>query len=84
MFCEIEIAEELEVRLGGEFDIRVLNGRPARFLFQVIKTGAVLYSADETKRVEFETRVMKEYYDMKYYFDRFDTMRKQRYVARDR
>ncbi len=80
---EAELAAELERRLGGKFDVRVLNGRPVRFLFEVIKTGVVLYSSDENRRVEFEVRVMMEYYDMKYYFDRYDEMRRQRYVTRD-
>ena len=46
------------------FDVRILNGRPVRFLFSVLKNSKLIYSRDERKRIEFESRVMRVYIDM--------------------
>ncbi len=78
---EPEIIGEFEDRIDHSFDIRILNGRSIRFLFQVISNSQVLYVADEQKRVAFEKRVMIEYFDMKYYYERYDHQRREHYVA---
>ncbi len=84
---EGQIARDFEGRVRGPFDIRVLNGRPARFLFSVIRQCVILHCKDEGCRVEFEKRVMKEYSDMRYYHDRYDRARRtgqrERGMSRD-
>ena len=80
---EVVMAREFEKRLPEEFDVRILNGRPVRFLFQVIKNGELLFCSNEDERVILDVRVMKEYFDMRPYFELYDRMRRERYVARD-
>jgi len=49
---EARIAGEFERRLKLNFDVRILNGRPVRFLFSVLKNSKLIYSRDERKRIE--------------------------------
>jgi len=76
---EARIAGELEQRLKLNFDVRILNGRPVRFLFSVLKNSKLVYSRDERKRIEFESRVMREYIDMKPHHELYEKMRRLRY-----
>ena len=76
---EARIAGELEQRLKLNFDVRILNGRPVRFLFSVLKNSKLIYSRDERKRIEFESRVMREYIDMKPHHELYEKMRRLRY-----
>jgi len=62
---EVVMAREFEKRLPEEFDVRILNGRPVRFLFQAIKNGELLFCSNEDERAIFEVRAMKEYFDMR-------------------
>ncbi len=77
---EEEIAEEFEKRVCHPVDIRILNGRPIRFLFQVVRDSVLVFSTDEKSRIDFEKRVMLEYYDLRYYYQLYDQMRRERYV----
>lgn len=56
---EARIAGEFERKLGRRinFDIRILNDRPVRFLFNILKSSRLIYSRDDRKRVEFESMV---------------------------
>lgn len=76
---EARIAGELEQRLKLNFDVRILNGRPVRFLFSVLKNSKLIYSRDERKRIEFESRVMRKYIDMKPHHELYEKMRRLRY-----
>ena len=63
---EVGIASELEKRTGMKnFDIRVLNNRPVRFLFSTLKNSVLIHCKDEGKRVKFESKVMMVYLDIK-------------------
>jgi len=63
-------------------DLQILNKKPLRFLFSVLKTSEIIYSRNEHKRVNFETKIMKEYLDMKPYYEYYDKMRYIRYANR--
>ncbi|MCF2138083.1 MAG: nucleotidyltransferase domain-containing protein [Candidatus Thorarchaeota archaeon] len=80
---EAEIIMEFEKRLRGEFDVRILNGRPVRFLSQVFKKSRVIFCRDECHRIAFEKRVMIDYFDIKYHYDLYDSLRRERYAKRD-
>ena len=70
VFYELELEGELEERLGFPVDVRVLNNAPISFRFKVLK-GELLFSRDEEKRCEFESRTMGEYHDFKYHLDAY-------------
>ena len=46
-------------------DVRILNGKPLRFLFSMLKNSKIIYSKNDLERVKFETKVIKEYLDFK-------------------
>ncbi len=76
---EARIAKQLEAAFKINFDVRILNERPSRFLFQLLKNSRLIFSRAENQRVKFETRVIKEYLDIKPHYDRYEGMRKLRY-----
>ncbi|MBO8182939.1 MAG: nucleotidyltransferase domain-containing protein [Archaeoglobus sp.] len=86
VFYEVRIAKEFEQKFQGSgdnrvsFDVRILNKRPLRFLFNVLKESKLIYVGDESKRIEFESRVMKEYLDFKPHYELYDKMRRLRHV----
>ncbi len=85
LMYEVELAARLEKKIkdtsniSKQVDVRVLNGRSLRFLFSVLKNSKLISSKDNSKRIEFEARVMKEYLDIKPHFEIYDNMRKLRY-----
>ncbi|MDI6905352.1 MAG: nucleotidyltransferase domain-containing protein [Candidatus Bathyarchaeia archaeon] len=65
-------------RLSQEVDVRILNGRSYRFLYQVIKSGRVILFSDEKERVKFETSVTDRYIDFKPFYKQYDEKRRER------
>jgi len=86
LMYEIKISGELEKKLKDTFgtikpvDVRILNDRPLRFLFSILKNSKIICSRDDFKRVQFEARIMKEYLDIKPHFAIYDNMRELRYA----
>lgn len=74
------LAIRIERALAGKkpVDIRVLNGSTLRFKSQVLRYGKLLFSKDEKRRIEFETRSLAYYYDFKPFFEVYDAARKIR------
>lgn len=70
----LKVAGELErqVKPRFEFDIKILNKAPVEFQFEVIKKGSVIFSRDETRRVDYEFEVISTYLDLKYMYDFLD------------
>jgi hypothetical protein len=62
-------------------DVRILNGRPYRFLRQVIREGDVILSTDEKERVRFEASVIDRYIDFKPFYEQYDEKRRERLLA---
>jgi len=54
-----------------EVDIVFLNNAPCVLVHNILKTGKLLFSKDEKKRIEFVAKNIKEYFDMQYYLKRF-------------
>jgi predicted nucleotidyltransferase len=79
-YQQIHIALSLGTRIEEALafkwpiDVRVLNGAPPYFQFEVISTGVLIYAVDEETRVEREYRILHEYLDMKYLYDLFDEL----------
>lgn len=86
LMYEANIAGKLEKKLKDTFgeikpvDVRILNEKPLRFLFSMLKNSKIIFSSDETKRVQFEAKIMKEYLDIKPHFEVYDKMREMSYA----
>lgn len=63
-------------------DVRILNGKPLRFLFSMLKNSKIIYSKNNLERVKFETKIVKEYLDFKPHHEMYDNMRRLRYADR--
>jgi predicted nucleotidyltransferase len=71
---QMGIAGEIEGGLTPRVpcDVRILNGSPVEFQYEVIKTGTVLFSRSLEQKVEYETDITLRYLDLAYLFDRVD------------
>jgi len=69
----IRLGNELEdaIPAGRPFDVRVLNKASIPFCYNAIFRTPLLVSRDDAYRIDFETRVMLEWYDMKSTYDAF-------------
>ncbi len=63
----MKVARVLERRVKPrlEFDIKLLNYSPVEFQHEVLKKGVVVFSKDDVKRVEYESRLLSTYLDFK-------------------
>jgi len=70
----MEMARELErgmkPRLG--FDVKILNYSPVEFQHEVLKKGKVVFLRDETKRIEYESKLISTYLDFKGMYEFLD------------
>lgn len=69
---KVEGELERQIKPRFEFDIKILNNSPAEFQFEVIKKGSVIFSRDETRRIDYEFEVISTYLDLKYMYDFLD------------
>jgi len=71
-----ELSYEIEKSFDEviNLDIRILNNRPPRFLFHVIKYGKIIYCKESIFKDKFELRVITEYLDIKPLLDYFDNL----------
>ncbi|NJD52236.1 MAG: nucleotidyltransferase domain-containing protein [Candidatus Methanoperedens sp.] len=69
---------DLELKMMGEIaalikknkiDLIILNEAPLLLAYNIVKDGTILKSS-ETKRVQFETKLLSMYLDRKYYIKR--------------
>lgn len=63
---ELKLEAELEAALRMPVDVRVINGAPLTFVYNVIKSGEVVVDRDATKRDDYEGLICKEYFDFQY------------------
>ena len=77
---ELERAFKKTLNLSIPIDIRILNDKPLRFLFSVIKNSEIIFSNNDKKVVQFDAKIMKEYLDIKPHFEDYDNMRRLRYA----
>jgi len=57
----LSIDEKLDHRVQS--DVRILKYLPLVFVGRILEEGVLIYSRDEDKRIDFETRVRKAYFD---------------------
>ncbi len=61
---ELMIEDELAARCDlSQADVRIINEAPLELRGEVVTQGRLLYARDEEKRIEFETRTRREYFD---------------------
>lgn len=70
----MEVARELEkeIKPRFEFDVKILNYSPVEFQHEVLKKGKVVFLRDETKRIEYESRLLSIYLDLKGMYEFLD------------
>ena len=55
-----------------EVDLRILNGAPVRFLYEVVRSGRLVFARDEDERSSFEADVLTQYLDLLPMFEMMD------------
>jgi predicted nucleotidyltransferase len=63
---EFEIEKELEDVARIPADVRLINGAPLSFIYNVLRSGVVIVDKDISMRSDFEGLVYKKYFDYKY------------------
>ena len=56
-----------------EIDLILLNDAPARFAFQILKTGKLLACKNQSDLIDFNEYVIKTYLDFNYFRKNFDS-----------
>ena len=64
------LTELMGILRTQKVDLVILNESPLFLCFRVIRDGLILYSKDEIKRIQFEVKIMSQYLDRKFYYDR--------------
>jgi hypothetical protein len=64
----LKLAQTLDVKLDS-IDLIELNRAPVELAFEIISKGKLIYCRNDDLRVEFETRLLREYLDLKPYLD---------------
>lgn len=53
------------------FDVRILNGAPLSFRYEVVKSGKLILTKDEESRIDFEASTFSNYFDFAPFRDRY-------------
>ncbi len=62
-----DLEEDLTVALGLPTQVVVLNRAPVDLIFRVLRDGRLLVERDRSRRIRFEVRSHKEYWDLEPY-----------------
>lgn len=68
---ELSIETRLNNLFRHPFDVRVLNDAPNSFVQNVIRTGMVVVDKNPCFRANYESRVLKQYFDFAYFRRRY-------------
>jgi len=68
----LDLMGRLSEVLGDSVDLVVLNTAPPLLKHEIIKSGKLVYSRNETTRVEFEARSEREHLDFSRFRERYD------------
>lgn len=61
---QLELAADLEQRLGTSVDVVVLNRAPSDLTHRVLRDGIILLERDRSARVRFGVRARNDYFDL--------------------
>lgn len=66
-----ELEAELSRAVGATVQVTALNNNLTPvFAFEIVKDGIVLLDRDENLRMDFESRILRQYYDWQYFLKR--------------
>lgn len=68
---ELELESRLERIFKYPVDVRILNKAPFSFIQNVIRKGQVILDRDPTMRADFESNVLKQYFDFSRFRDQY-------------
>jgi hypothetical protein len=72
---EEELLATLITKLHNDkIDLRILNTSPFLLQYNIIKEGIPILIRDEAERVDFETRVMNRFFELKPYLNEYERM----------
>ena len=72
---EEELTIELVTKIHKDrIDLRILNVLPLLLQYHVLKGGIPIFVREEKERVDFETRVMNRFFELKPYIDEYQRM----------
>jgi predicted nucleotidyltransferase len=57
-----------------KIDLRVINTAPFLLQYQIIKEGMLIFVRDLSEKVDFETRVMNRFFELKPYLEEYKQM----------
>ncbi|MGB9856980.1 MAG: type VII toxin-antitoxin system MntA family adenylyltransferase antitoxin [Dictyoglomaceae bacterium] len=63
---ELSLERELEDKVKIPFDVRVINNAPLGFIYNVIKEKIIVLDRDDDFRADFESIILREYFDYKH------------------
>jgi len=66
----LKITSEIEKYVEGEIDVSCLNNASVLLRHRAAIKGELIFSSDDELRQDFETRVLQQYEDFKYYIDK--------------
>ena len=72
---EEELLATLVTKLHNDkIDLRILNTSPFLLQYNIIKEGIPILIRDEAERVDFETRVMNRFFELKSCLNEYERM----------
>jgi predicted nucleotidyltransferase len=72
---EEELTIELVTKIHMDrIDLRILNVLPLLLQYNILKDGIPVFVRDDKERVDFETRVMNRFFELKPYIDEYQQM----------
>jgi len=77
----LKLAHVFDVDLDS-IDVIELNHAPVELAYEVISKGKLVYCKDNENRVAFETRLMREYIDLKPHLDVYYNLMYKRFLKK--
>ena len=72
---EEELTVELITKIHTDrIDLRILNVLPLVLQYNILKDGILIFVREDRERVDFETRVMNRFFELKPYIDEYQQM----------
>ncbi len=72
---EEELTVELVTKIHMDrIDLRILNVLPLLLQYNILKDGVLIFVRDDKERVDFETKVMNRFFELKPYIDEYQQM----------
>lgn len=67
----MDIAFDLQERLGRDVDVVVVNAAPPDLVHRVLRDGLLIFECDRQARIAFEVQARNEYFDLLPHLERY-------------